>query len=376
MGKLVMGYWDCPVCGSKEIRGDVTNCPSCGRARGDVQFYLKGYAEGDVVSTQDAGNLSALSEEESEKISDNPDWYCSFCNSLNSDNKQVCGTCGASRADSEANYFDMLKKKKEREAAEIAAQPQPAAGKKPGRSRLFIILAVIVLAVVGLVLWMNGRKTGDWEVTGLSWERNVQIEEYRQVEESGWSLPADAELVTQRQEVRSYRQQLTGYRTEERTRQVYDHDEVVGYDQVDRGNGTIELVEKTRPVYRTETYTVEVPEYVNVPVMDTQYYYKVWKWMPSRTATASGNDHDTAWPELNLAENERELAQNSRSEVYRFTARNVKKPEETVSYRLSESDWMNINDKDLLHISVKNSGRDACICDEEGNRIADLLPDR
>ena len=96
MSKLVMGYWDCPFCGSKEIRGDVVNCPSCGRARGEVQFYVKGYTEG-----------TSLMEDE-KKVSKNPDWYCSFCNSLNSDNAQFCGNCGASRADSESNYFQML----------------------------------------------------------------------------------------------------------------------------------------------------------------------------------------------------------------------------------------------------------------------------
>ena len=48
MSKLVMGYWDCPFCGSKGIRGDVVNCPSCGRARGDVQFYMKDYTEGET----------------------------------------------------------------------------------------------------------------------------------------------------------------------------------------------------------------------------------------------------------------------------------------------------------------------------------------
>ena len=67
MGKVVMGYWDCPVCGKKEIRGDITGCPSCGRARGDVQFYLKGYGENETVSVQAAGDLEALSKEESEK---------------------------------------------------------------------------------------------------------------------------------------------------------------------------------------------------------------------------------------------------------------------------------------------------------------------
>ena len=49
MSKLVMGCWDCPVCGKKEIRGDVANCPSCGRARGDVQFYVKGYEDANEV---------------------------------------------------------------------------------------------------------------------------------------------------------------------------------------------------------------------------------------------------------------------------------------------------------------------------------------
>ena len=53
MAKLVMGYWDCPICGNKGIRGDVVNCPSCGRARGDVQFYVKGYEEGVIVVSVD-----------------------------------------------------------------------------------------------------------------------------------------------------------------------------------------------------------------------------------------------------------------------------------------------------------------------------------
>ena len=31
MGKLVMGYWDCPYCDKKEIRGDTAVCPACGQ---------------------------------------------------------------------------------------------------------------------------------------------------------------------------------------------------------------------------------------------------------------------------------------------------------------------------------------------------------
>ena len=111
MSKLVMGYWDCPFCGSKEIRGDKANCPSCGRARGEVQFYVKGYEEGENLQADELEQFEQLTEEQEKAVSKNPDWYCSFCNSLNSDNAQFCGNCGASREDSEANYFEMLKKK-------------------------------------------------------------------------------------------------------------------------------------------------------------------------------------------------------------------------------------------------------------------------
>ena len=128
MGNIVMGYWDCPVCGSKGIRGDKVNCPSCGRARGDVKFYMKGYSEGETREENERGDIEYLSEDEAKYVSNNPDWYCSFCNSLNSDNAQFCSNCGATRADSEANYFDRLKKKQEEEAAELAAQPQVSAG--------------------------------------------------------------------------------------------------------------------------------------------------------------------------------------------------------------------------------------------------------
>ena len=112
MATLVMGYWDCPICGTKEILGDVTNCPSCGRARGEVQFYMKGYTEGETREENERADIEYLDEEQAKYVSKNPDWYCSFCNSLNSDNAQFCGNCGASRADSESNYFEMLQKKK------------------------------------------------------------------------------------------------------------------------------------------------------------------------------------------------------------------------------------------------------------------------
>ena len=367
MSKLVMGYWDCPVCGTKEIRGDVSNCPSCGRARGDVKFYVKGYTEGQSLREDQLGQFEQLDDKKAAEMGSNPDWYCSFCNSLNSDNAQVCSNCGATRADSEANYFDRLKKKQEEEAAELAAQPQVSQGKK-SRNPL-VVFGIILLAIIAIFVWMNGNKTaGDLRVTDIGWIRNINIEENRMFSESGWSLPDGAEETDTRQEIHHYDSVLDHYEDVEvqRSRQVYDHDE---YTMVDNGNGTFKEV--SHPVYRTEYYTEteQRPVYRQVPRYATKYYYNIWRWTPSRDVTANGTDHNPEWPVPELAENERE---GERSEGYLFTVEHMKEKKSPETYRLAESDWMNINVGDQLYITAKRTGADPYISDEKGNKIADI----
>ena len=376
MSKLVMGYWDCPFCGSKGIRGDVVNCPSCGRARGDVQFYMKDYDEGETREENDRADVEYLSEEQAKYVSKNPDWYCSFCNSLNSDNAQFCGNCGASRAESESNYFQMLEKKKAREAAEAAAQAGNKAQQKPSRKPLFIILALL-LVIVGVFVFMNGNKTaGDLKVTALNWVRNINIEENRMFSESGWELPSGAEKTDARNEIHHYDQVLDHYENVDvrRSRQVVDHYETY-YTYSDNGNGTFTEVPHERPVYTTEYYTetVRQPVYRSVPRYATKYYYNIWRWTPSRDVTARGDDHNTAWPEVTLAENERE---GQRSEAYRFTVEHTQKNKPAETYRLAESDWMNLNVGDQLYITAKRTGSNPYISDEKGNKIADLVQEK
>ena len=362
MSKLVMGYWDCPVCGNKEIRGDVTNCPSCGRARGDVKFYMKNVEEGSSREENDRTDIEYLTEEQAKYVSKNPDWYCSFCNSLNSDNAQFCGNCGATREDSEANYFDRLKKKQEEEAAELAAQPQVSSQPQKGSRKPLVIVAAILLAIVALFVWMNGNKTaGDLQVTALNWIRNINIEENRMFSESGWSLPDGAEQTDARQEIHHYDSVLDHYESVDvqRSRQVIDHYETY-YTYEDNGNGTFTEVSHQRPVYETEYYTetVQQPVYRQVPRYATKYYYNIWRWTPSRDVTATGTDHNTEWPVPELAENERE---GQRTEDYRFTVEHTKEKKSPETYRLAESDWMNINVGDHLFITAKRSGADPYI---------------
>ena len=377
MGKLVMGYWDCPVCGSKEIRGDVVNCPSCGRARGDVKFYLKGVEEGATREENERGDIEYLSEEQAKYVSKNPDWYCSFCNSLNSDNAQFCGNCGASRANSEANYFDMLKKNQEKAAAEQAAQPRVSAQPQKRSSRPLVIFAVILLAVIGLFVWMNGNKTaGDLKVTALEWTRVIQIDRNREYSESDWMLPDGATLTDTRSELHHFDSVLDHYESREvqRSRQVVDHYETY-YTYEDNGNGTFSEISHERPVYTTEYYTetVQEPVYVQVPRYANKYYYTIWRWKPEREVTASGTDHQTAWPEYTLEENERE---GGRAEQYRFTVEHQEKKEAPATYVVDEAHWMELNVGDRVFITAKRSGADPYLSDENGNRITDLRPYR
>ena len=267
----------------------------------------------------------------------------------------------------------MLQKKKEREAAETAAQPQPVQPQAKRRSPL-LIFAIILIAIIGLFVWMNGNKTaGDLKITALNWIRNINVEENRMFSESGWTMPASAEQTDARNEIHHYDRVLDHYESVDvqRSRQVIDHYETY-YTYDDNGNGTFTEVAHERPVYTTEYYTetVEQPVYVQVPRYQTKYYYNIWRWTPSRDVTASGEDQNPSWPEVTLGENERE---GQRSERYTFTVESQKKAGETAVYALSESDWMNLRIDGQIFITAKRTGADPYISDKDGNRIADLV---
>ena len=376
--KIVMGYWDCPFCGKTEIRGDVTNCPACGRARGEVKFYMKGHTEGQVREEHEWGDVEYLSEEQAKYVSRNPDWYCSFCNSLNSDNAETCGNCGASRADSEANYFEMLRRKEEREQNNAPLQPtaeEEAARRAQQKSKkpLYILLAVVI-ALVGLFVWMNGNKTDAARIASLSWERTITVEQHTQVTRSGWSLPAGAELIEQKSELHHTDQVLDHYENREvrRSRQVISGYETY-YTYNDLGNGNYEEVPHQRPVYSTEYYTetVRQPVYVPVPRYQTKYYYKVWEWVAVRTEKAGAENREPEWPALNLAEDERE---GPKTEVYRIVVEDPKKGTST-RYRITQDEWSALQPGQEVYVTAKRTGSNPYLSDSSGNKLADLVRD-
>ena len=102
MGKIIEGVWDCAYCGTDKIRGAIRKCPNCGRQRDDnIKFYI-------------ADPKNYVDEKTAKTISKNPDWQCSYCDGLNSDNDNVCYNCGATREASMKNYFEIQKQKEEK----------------------------------------------------------------------------------------------------------------------------------------------------------------------------------------------------------------------------------------------------------------------
>lgn len=102
--RTVIMYWDCDQCGTKDISGLERNCPHCGRPRStETDFhFIKGKEK------------EYLDEETADKIGKEPDWLCSFCNSLNNAKNDTCTSCGASKEESEKNYFQMKKEREEK----------------------------------------------------------------------------------------------------------------------------------------------------------------------------------------------------------------------------------------------------------------------
>lgn len=371
MGRLIMAYWDCPYCGNQGNKGSLQQCPSCGRARGDVKFYMKDNMQDATLEEDERDGIEYVDEAEAEKISRNPDWYCSFCNSLNHDDAELCSTCGASRKDSEMNYFDMRRREEEKNAQKA----QPVAEPVKKSKRPFLVIAIVILAIIGLIGWMNSDVTAGWTVTGTSWERVIQIEENTLCHESDWALPAEATQTGTRNEIFSYQTVIDGYRQEpvQRSRQVLDHYETY-YTYQDNGNGYFEEIAHQRPVYETEYYTeyVSVPVTHQEPVYRTKYYYDIWRWKPVREVRAGSDDHTPVWPEFTLGENERE---GEHGERYLITVRETGKDDsksQTKTWRMQENEWNQYDVGATVRITARRSGGNANITDENGNPLATL----
>ena len=403
MGRIIEGVWDCKYCGADKIRGSVYKCPNCGRQRdNDVTFYID-------------NPKNYISKEAEEKLNKNPDWLCSFCDALNSDDNETCYNCGASKEDSEANYFENKERQAkieqerllEREKAnasydrdgrerswdteeEIESEVERLSNvdvpitydsiedelndiveeshredyyrnerrqKKLFSKKLLGITAgvlAVILAITGLV-YLFTPKIEEVTIQSFEWERNIEVEEYKTVKEDDWSVPAGGRVYDERTEIKTYVSVIDHYETKTRTytEQVLDHYEeyVSGYR--DLGNGHFEEITSQRPVYRTETRTetYEEPVYRQDPVYATKYYYEIERWLHKENLKTSGKDQNPYWYEYTYKEKERE---GSKSEKYSVVVKTEK--DKIKTYDLKYDEWVSLKKGQTLKLKVHIGG--------------------
>ena len=205
-----------------------------------------------------------------------------------------------------------------------------------------IVILLGFITIVAMLIYVLIPKTVTLQVTDLEWERHIAIDEWKLVNENGWSLPEGAKLVDKRREIHHFDTVLDHYKTvTEQKSETYisGYDTRTGYR--DLGNGYFEEYEYEEPVYDTRYYTVthEEPVYKEVPVYATRYYYQIYRWVYERTDRLTGHAGTRpSWPEPLLQENERE---SSRGESY--TVIGVTKKGKEVTYNIDFDLWEEVN---------------------------------
>jgi hypothetical protein len=347
--KIVMGYWDCPSCGSKGIPGTTYDCPNCGRQRGkETKFYMKSGPVEYVAGHKVVG----------------ADWYCEYCGALNSAGKTVCENCGSPKSESKDDYFSLKNPPKPK-------QPEPSVHKatapsfdplsiihkvKQSSLAIKLIAGIILLIIVSNLISSFISKPRDYayDVKELTWENSIEIEEYKTFRESDWYLPNGARLVDTNWEIRTYESVLDHYETVTRSRQVPDggHYET---SYSDNGDGTFTEESTYVTDYTTEYYEEDEPVYRQEPVYDTKYYYDIDRWVYERTETTTGKDKNPYWADITLNDKERESGRDSKYTMtgirhYRSFFKDRTKEE---TYEIQESWWKQIQNGQTLNITVE-----------------------
>jgi len=238
----------CGFCGAR----NPANAKSCSQCSADLTAG-KQRASGQI--------LGAYAPTSSKEIK------CPHCASMNPGNHQFCTNCGGSLA----------------QAASPQSAPKPPASKKLSPSMLIFLALGVIAGCVFLIFLLSGlfkRDTISATVNQRDWQRSVAIEQYGPLEKEDWlnEIPEGVQIGTCEKRV---------HHTQDEP--APDSEEVCGTPYVvDKGSGLGEVVQDCK--YRVKldycTYTVNEWAIIDRVVLD-------------------GNNTLAAWPEPNLAQNQR-----------------------------------------------------------------------
>lgn len=312
MANKTVGYieleWTCPNCNNKNP-GMKKFCGACGAAQpANVQFEV-------------GQNDELIKDSEKQTIAaKGADIYCPFCNTRNTSDAEVCSQCGGD-----------LKEGVRRESGKVISGPAKEAStpvkcsgcgtenpagsttcsacgislvkyqqvnptnsgninKKSFTFRPWMLLPILSLVMLFcVIIGFLFLKTTDTKgvVNNTEWQRNISIEEQREVVREAWKdeLPAGAIPLSCQQEYR--RRQDTP---------ALGAREVCSTQLVDQGNGS-----------------AKVEETCYYEVYDDYCKYNSLEWQSVNNVQASGTDLQPYWPDPMLLNGQRE---GNRTETY------------------------------------------------------------
>lgn len=309
---VYVGRWDCSRCGHKAILGPETECPNCGADRPkDVQFYMLNSAER-VQDQQQLQNARA-----------GADWRCSYCTQNNPATVTVCKDCGNTRTKDdtelttrEYSNSEIPNTGKKARPVERAAAPPPKS-KKKGRYKILLV----ALLVIGVMVYFTRSKEIVVTVESFGWERTIETEVHRLVEEEDWSVPSGGTRLQSFRAIHHYDKILDHYETRTRTQQRATGTEEYACGKRDLGNGYFEDKYCTRTIYESYEEQYEEPIYRKEPVYQTKYRYSVYRWQKDAPLFIKSNDHQPRWPNSSAVQQDRRRRLANRSGKYSIIVR-------------------------------------------------------
>ena len=256
MSKTYEMMWDCSYCGTKKLLGKShKHCPNCGTAQDPTKRYFP--PDEEKIAVEDHEYIGK-------------DKVCAFCEAPNSALAKFCTECAAPMdGTKDVTLVE--------DSSDTPTTPQPSveSQKENSTSPIKWIIGVVVILFVVIVIFSMKEEKGV-VVTGHSWSRSIEVEQYKQVTEKDWRdrVPSTGKIESCRDKERD-------------TKKVPDG-EKCSIVKKDNGDGTYNESEKCQTKYKT------------VPIYDDWCTYQIKKWAVVRTEEETGNDLEPAWPNVTM----------------------------------------------------------------------------
>ena len=153
-------------------------------------------------------------------------------------------------------------------------------------------------------------------VESFGWERTIETEEHRLVEEEDWSVPSGGTRLRSFRAIHHYDKVLSHYETRTRTQQRAAGTEQYVCGKRDLGNGYFEDKYCTRTIYESYEEQYEEPIYRKEPVYKTKYRYSIYRWQTANPLFIKGNDHQPRWPNTSAIQQDSRRRLGNRSGKY------------------------------------------------------------